>query len=52
MDQKQIFKQMMDFNKQAFDNSFSVMSELQEQTEKLMLNFLENEVWISVDGKL
>ena len=51
MEQKQIVRQMMEFNKKAFDNSFSAMSELQEQTEKLMLNFLEKAEWIPEDGK-
>ena len=30
MDQKQIAKQMMEFNKTAFDNTFSAMIVLQE----------------------
>lgn len=51
MEQKQIVKQMMDFNKKAFDNSFSAMSQLQDQTEKLMLNFLEKADWVPEDGK-
>jgi len=51
MEQKQIFRQMMEYNKKAFDNSFSVMSGLQDQTEKLVLNFLEKAEWIPEEGK-
>jgi len=51
MEQNQIFRQMMEFNKKAFDNSFSVMSELQDQTEKLVLNFLDKAEWIPEEGK-
>ena len=39
MDQKQIAKQMMEFNKTAFDNTFSAMIALQDQTEKLVYRF-------------
>lgn len=51
MDQKQIARQMMEFNKTAFDNSFSAMSALQDQTEKLVLNFLEKAAWLPAEGK-
>lgn len=34
MDPKQIGKQIIDFNKKAFENSFSAMCALQEQAEK------------------
>ncbi len=51
MDQKQIAKQMMEFNKTAFDNSFSAMLALQDQTEKLVLNFLDKAPWFPPEGK-
>ena len=51
MDPKQIAKQMIDFNKTAFDNSFSAMSALQDQTEKLILSFLDKTDWIPKEGK-
>ena len=51
MEQKQIVIQMMEFNKKAFDNSFSAMSELQDQTEKLMMNFLDKAEWVPEEGK-
>jgi hypothetical protein len=51
MDQKQIAKQMMDFNKTAFDNSFNAMSALQDQTENLVLSFLDKAAWFPEEGK-
>jgi len=51
MEQKQIARQMMEFNKTAFDNSFSAMSALQDQTEKLVLNFLDQAPWFPGEGK-
>ena len=51
MDQKQIAKQMMDFNKTAFDNTFNAMTILQDQTEKLVFRFLEKAPWFPEDGK-
>jgi hypothetical protein len=51
MDQKQIARQMMDFNKTAFDNTFNAMTILQDQTEKLVYRFLEKTPWFPEDGK-
>jgi len=34
MEPKQIAKQMVDFNKTAFDNSYQAMAVIQDQTEK------------------
>jgi polyhydroxyalkanoate synthesis regulator phasin len=51
MGQKQIAKQMMDFNKTVFDNTFGAMTALQDQTEKLVLSFLEKATWLPGEGK-
>ena len=51
MDQKQIAKQMMEFNKTAFDNTFNAMTALQDQTEKLVFQFLEKAQWFPEEGK-
>ena len=51
MDQKQIAKQMMDFNKTAFDNNFNSITILQDQTEKLVFRFLEKAPLLPEDGK-
>lgn len=41
MEQKEIFKQMIDFNKIAFDNTFNIMTILQEQCERMTGIFVE-----------
>ena len=51
MDQKQIAKQMIDFNKTTFDNTFNAMTILQDQTEKLVFRFLEKAQWFPEKGK-
>lgn len=51
MDPKQIAKQMIDFSKTAFDNSFEAMAVLQDQTEKMVNSFIEPNVLIPEEGK-
>ena len=51
MDQKQIAKQMIDFNKTAFDNTYSAIIVMQDQTEKLVSSFLEKATWLPEQGK-
>jgi hypothetical protein len=51
MDQKQFVKQMVDFHKTSFDNSFNAMVMLQEQTEKMVSTVLEQATWLPEDGK-
>jgi len=51
MDQKQSVKQMMDFNKRAFDNVFNTLSSIQDETESLMTRFMEKSNWITPEGK-
>ncbi|OQY58329.1 MAG: hypothetical protein B6245_12450 [Desulfobacteraceae bacterium 4572_88] len=51
MDQKALFKQMIDFQKTTFDNSFKAMSTLQEQGEKMVNMFLEQATWLPEEGK-
>jgi hypothetical protein len=51
MDQKQIVKQMMEFNKTAFDNTFNAMIGMQDQAEKMVSSFLKNLSWLPEDGK-
>jgi len=51
MDQKQIAKQMVEFNKSIFDNSFTAMTALHDQTEKLITGFLEKAAWLPEEGK-
>jgi hypothetical protein len=51
MDQFQTFKQMMQMNKMAFDNSYTMMMSVYEQN-KLMLNtFLNQASNVPAEGK-
>ena len=51
MDQKQLFKQMLDFQKTTFDNSFSAMVMLQEQSEKASQTLLDQATWLPAEGR-
>ncbi|NJL58941.1 MAG: hypothetical protein HC887_04125 [Desulfobacteraceae bacterium] len=51
MDQKVLFKQMIDFHKATFDNSFNAMTTLQEQGEKMVGIFLDQAAWLPEEGK-
>jgi len=51
MDQKQVFKQMSDFNKAAFDNSFNAVVMLQGQAESLSNTLLTQATWLPEEGK-
>ena len=50
MEPKQIAKQMIDFQKSTFDNSFSAMSMVQEQAER-MVNMSLTHTWLPEEGK-
>jgi predicted aminopeptidase len=51
MDQKQIARQMIQFNKTAFDNSFNAMTMVYEQNAKMIGTFLEQATWLPKEGK-
>lgn len=51
MDQKKLFKQMLDFQKATFDNSFGAMTTLQEQGEKMVNAFLDQARWLPEEGR-
>jgi polyhydroxyalkanoate synthesis regulator phasin len=51
MDPKQIAKQMIVFNKTAFDNNFQAMKALHEQTERLVNKFWEKSPLFPEEGK-
>ena len=51
MDQKQVFKQMVDFNKSAFNNAFNAMVMVQDQNETLANTMLNQATWIPEEGK-
>lgn len=51
MQPKQILKQMIDFNKAAFDNSFNNMAMLQEQMEKVVSMMIEQSTGMTEEAK-
>ena len=51
MNQFTIAKQMMDFNRTAFENTFGAMCMLQEQSEKMVNSFVEQAEWMPGEGK-
>ncbi|MFO7715809.1 hypothetical protein [Desulfosarcina sp.] len=51
MDQKQIFRQMVDFNKGAFNNAYNAMVMVQDQTETLANTMLNQATWMPEEGR-
>lgn len=51
MEQKKLFKEMVNFQKTAFDNSFKAIITVQEQGEKMVTVFLTQASWLPKDGK-
>jgi hypothetical protein len=51
MDQKVIVKQMLDFHKSTFHNSYNAMVMLQDQTEKMLNTFFSQANWVPQDLK-
>ena len=51
MEQKNMFKQMIDFNNAAYNNSFNTMVTLQEQMEKATNALLDQATWMPEEGK-
>lgn len=49
MDQKQIVKQVIDFHRSTFTNSYNAIVMLQDQTEKMMNTFLSQASWVPQD---
>jgi phage-related minor tail protein len=51
MEQYQIFKQMAQFNKNAFDNGYRAMETLRKQNEKMANSIIEQVTWLPEEGK-
>jgi len=51
MDQKQIMKQMLDFNQRIFNNAFSTLSALQDQTESFIYRFMDKSNFVTPESK-
>ena len=51
MDPKKLMKQMVDFNKTTFDNTFNAITMLQDQMERMSSMFLEQTPALPEEGK-
>ena len=51
MDQKQIFKQMLEFNQAAFNNTFNALTALQGQFEQVAKTVLDQATWLPAEGR-
>ncbi len=51
MDQKQIIKQMVEFNQTAFDNAFDAIVTIQDQSELLTEKVIDQAQWMPADGR-
>jgi hypothetical protein len=51
MEPKHVVKQMIDFNKTAFESGFNTMVMLQDQAERMVKNFMEQSPWVPEEGK-
>ena len=51
MEPNAMLKQMLAFNKTAYDNSFNAMLMIQEQNAKMVDTFLEQASWMPDEGK-
>jgi hypothetical protein len=51
METPQVAKQMIDFQKTVFNNSFNALVTVQDQTETMVSNFISQLPWVTEDGK-
>lgn len=51
MEPMKMTKQMLEFNKSSFDNTFNALSMLQEQYERMINSFMEQATWLPEEGK-
>jgi hypothetical protein len=51
MDQKGMIKQVIDFQKNTFNNSFNAIVMLQEQSEKMIDSLMSQAPWVTQDFK-
>ncbi len=51
MDQKQILKQMVEFNQATFNNTFQAMVLLQDQFERVAQTAIDQANWLPAEGR-
>ena len=50
MEQKELLKQMIEFNKTTFDNAFNTIVMMQNQTEQMVNSFMNQSSWLPEEG--
>jgi polyhydroxyalkanoate synthesis regulator phasin len=51
MDQKQIIKEMVEFNQSAFDNAFDAIVTIQDQTQQITKKMMDQADWMPEQGR-
>lgn len=51
MEQRQLFKQMVEMNKASFENSFETMTKLYEQNREMAETFFSQASFVPEEGK-
>ncbi|MGO9017318.1 MAG: hypothetical protein ACLQVJ_03110 [Syntrophobacteraceae bacterium] len=51
MNQFNFAKQMLDFNRTTFENTYGAVCMVQEQSEKMMNSLMEQATWMPSEGK-
>jgi hypothetical protein len=51
MDQKQIIKQLVEFNQSAFDNAFDAIVTIQDQTEQIAEKMMDQADWMPEESR-
>lgn len=51
MEPNVMFKQMLQFNKTAFDNGYNAVEMVNEQNEKIIGTMMDQAVWVPEEGK-
>ncbi len=51
MENKKIARQIIEFHKSTFDNTFNSLGILQEQTGKMVQTYLQQASWLPAEGK-
>lgn len=51
MDQQQIIREMIKFNKLVLDNTFNAISTIQDQSARMFTDFMDKANWLPDDGK-
>ncbi len=51
MDQHQVVKQIIDFNRASFNNTYDMMVMVQDQAERMTSSFLSQASWFPEEGR-